>query len=61
MKRTRGIVIAVSAPFLLIGTLLIVGWVVDGRDVEMSRLFLVMGILFFLGGSCVAPARWGSC
>src|SRR4051794_8123771 len=50
MRRTRGIVIAVSAPFLLIGTLLIVGWIIDGQDAEGGWLFLAMGIMFFLGG-----------
>ena len=50
MKRTRGIVIAVSAPFLLIGTLIIVGWIVDGQDAEGGWLFLALGIMFFVGG-----------
>lgn len=50
MKRTRGIVIAVSAPFLLIGIGMIIGWIVDGQDVEGGWLSLALGVMFFVGG-----------
>jgi hypothetical protein len=50
MKRTKWIVITVSAPFILIGMGLIIGWIVDGQDAEGGWLILVLGIMFFVGG-----------